>query len=349
MELELAELVSGFDADVPIAEAWTPPSSWYTSPVALARERETAFRSSWQAVARRDQLVKPGAFVAGERCGEPYVVVRDEAGTLRAFFNVCRHHAAEVASGSGCAERLTCPYHGWIYGLDGKLVKAPRLGPVKDFDRDHFGLVEMPVATWGPLVLVQLRSRAELGAEPEAPAHRYATLHAALADDDWSRLRFVAQRVYELNANWKVYVDNYLDGGYHVPILHEGLSGDLDLATYEVELFDTASIQRVDGEGGSERIGEGARYAWIYPNLMVNRYGPALDINIVLPQSAETTTVRFDYWFEETEGSEAHRFMAESRARSREARVWRPRRPVRNSSALQKQRGEKLLSALWRK
>ena len=73
---------------------------------------------------------------------------------LRAFFNVCRHHAAVVADGAGCARELTCPYHGWRYGLDDRLKKAPRLGGAKNFKASDFGLVTMHVTTWGPLVAI---------------------------------------------------------------------------------------------------------------------------------------------------------------------------------------------------
>ena len=128
-----------FDPSIPIERAPTPPSSWYTDPEVLERESETLFQRTWQFVARLDQVEEPGQFVSGRFLSVPWVLTRGEDGELRAFFNVCRHHAAEVASGSGCVESLTCPYHGWRYGLDGRLQSAPRLGAAQDFDRAAFG------------------------------------------------------------------------------------------------------------------------------------------------------------------------------------------------------------------
>src|SRR4029453_13944477 len=119
-------------------------------------------------------------------------------------------------------------------------------------------------------------------------------------------LQFVARRKYTLACNWKVYVDNYLDGGYHVSYLHKGLAGQLDLDSYKTEIFERYSIQSGAGAGGSseksatdfsERIGDKVLYAWIYPNLMINRYGPMVDPNWVTPKGNAETDVIFDYYF----------------------------------------------------
>ncbi len=141
-----------FDTSIPIEEASTPPASWYQDPKYLTLEEEKVFRRRWHFVGRVDQVQKPGDYFAGQLLSDPYVVVRGDDGELRAFFNVCRHHAAVVADGEGCAKELTCPYHGWRYALDGRLRKAPRLGPAKNFNVAEFGLVPMHVTTWGPLV-----------------------------------------------------------------------------------------------------------------------------------------------------------------------------------------------------
>jgi choline monooxygenase len=222
------------------------------------------------------------------------VLVRGTDGELRAFFNVCRHHASCVASGAGNVERLVCPYHGWTYDLDGKLRKAPRLGAVDDFDRDAFGLVPMEAGVWGPLAFVRL------GAGGETLADAMRPLDGRLAA---SGLRFVTRRSYDIECNWKVFVDNYLDGGYHVSHLHAGLASQLDLESYHTEIDGRVSLQ-LCAAGGGERVGTGAVYAFVYPNFMINRYGPIMDTNWVVPLGPERTRTIFDYYVEEPAASD---------------------------------------------
>lgn len=320
MSLErLRTELSRFDPSIPIERAWTPPASWYVLPEFLDLERTNVFRRSWQAVGRLDRVSRPGDYFAGCLVDDPYVVVRDDSGTLRAFHNVCRHHAAQVCHGEGSLTELTCPYHGWTYRLDGGLSKAPRLGRNELFDRDRFSLKPAAVAAWGPLVFIHLGE----DAPPLEP--QLAELGPRLtAMKSWD-LKFAARRTYEMRCNWKVYVDNYLDGGYHVAVLHKALAGQLDLATYDTEMFERVSIQscrspeETPAETGgdfAERIGAEALYAFVYPNFMLNRYGPILDTNWVVPLGHDRTHVIFDFYFEATEGAKAREFIERSLAAS---------------------------------
>src|SRR4051794_24126405 len=119
----LEELLDQYDASLPLSEAWTLPGAWYTDARILELERRAVFGASWQLVGRTEQVAQPGHYLTGEIAGEPVVVVRGNDGRLRAFFNVCRHHAAAVMTEpAGCAERLRCPYHGWTYSLAGELL-----------------------------------------------------------------------------------------------------------------------------------------------------------------------------------------------------------------------------------
>jgi choline monooxygenase len=297
----ISDEVARFDPKIPLESAWLPPKSWYNAGRFHTLERDTVFKNNWLIAARGDQFVKAGDFVAGSIAGEPYVVTRDEDGTLRAFYNVCRHHAAQIAVGAGCAESLVCPYHGWTYALDGRLLRAPELGAVKNFDREQFGLVPMHVEEWCGLVFICMAER------PRPLDHDLAEVGSRLSAMGMDRLQFVARRKYTLACNWKVYVDNYLDGGYHVSYLHKGLAGQLDLDSYRTEIFERYSIQSGAGAAGkkegtpgsdfAERIGDRVLYAWIYPNLMINRYGPMMDTNWVIPRGHDETEVIFDYYF----------------------------------------------------
>jgi choline monooxygenase len=318
-----------FDAAASIQAAATPPASWYVEPEFLELEKHAVLCSSWQPVGRLDQAERPGEFFSGVFMGQPYVVLRDTGGELRAFHNVCAHHAAQVACGEGHTSELVCPYHGWTYALDGRLRSAPRLGRVEGFRVADFGLKPIPLATWGPFVFLFF------GPGPRPLAEDLGPLTARVPLESIQRLRFVARREYEIKCNWKVYVDNYLDGGYHVAHLHRGLAGQLDLEGYRTELSPRMCIQscaagKSDGAAATpsidpldfaERIGPGATYAWLYPNFMINLYGPIMDTNWVVPLSENRTLTVFDYYFAETEGPTAQQFIKRSLAASHQVQV----------------------------
>ena len=193
------------------------------------------------------------------------------------------------------------------------------MASVTRFDRDRFSLKPAAVAAWDPLVFIHL------GDDPAPLLPQLAPLTPRLQAMHTAALKFVARRSYALRCNWKVYVDNYLDGGYHVSVLHRALAGQLDLDTYRTEVFDHLSIQSCrtpeeapEAGGGdfAERLGTEALYAFVYPNLMLNRYGPILDTNLVLPTGPEQCEVVFDYYFLETEGEAARAFIERSIAAS---------------------------------
>jgi len=280
-----------FDPDVGLERAVTPPSSWYREPAILDLEWERVLGRAWQPVARREQLEHPGDFVAGDWLREPYLLVCGDDGEVRGFSNVCAHHATVLLSGAGRCERIVCPYHGWTYDLEGRLVRATGAGGMHGLERDRRALAPLPVARWGELYFVSWC--------PHLPFDASA-IDARIWAGSQGPLRFVAEREYTVECNWKVVVDNYLDGGYHVPVLHRGLASSLDLASYRTEILPHAVIQRVDTPDAcaDPRIGEGAVYAWLYPTWMVNRYGPVLDVNCVVPVSATRTRVRFEFYFE---------------------------------------------------
>jgi choline monooxygenase len=257
------------------------------------------FQASWQMVGRGDQLGEPGAFVTADVAGEPVLVVRGADSVLRAFFNVCRHHAAAVA-GEACgrAQALRCPYHGWTYGLDGALKGAPEFEGVEGFDRARHGLVPMAVSEWEGFVFVRVSEQG-----PSLPEF-LGTLASQASPLRLSRLRFFERRSYELGCNWKVFVDNYLDGGYHVPHLHKGLMSVLRYADYAIENGERHCLQSspmeshaAEAETSSVRAGARAHYFWLYPNFMINVYEGVMDTNLVLPLAVDRTRVVFDFFF----------------------------------------------------
>ena len=304
----LNDIISGYDSNAPLAEAFTIPAPWYTDERVFELEKQTVFSRSWQVGARLDQLREPGHYVTTEISGEPIVIVRGSDGELRGFFNVCRHHAAAVMTeAEGRATQMRCPYHGWTYSLEGELKGTPDFAGVCNFDRAQNGLKPVEIAAWEKWVFVTL------DAKQRSPLNNSnSSLTDFLGDDliqqikvlGFETLYWVEQRRYSLNCNWKVFVDNYLDGGYHVPHLHKGLDSVLDYSNYTIEngaRFSLQSSPMVSSdhhdEVGAVRTGGRALYYWLYPNFMMNYYEGVLDTNLVRPLAVDRTEVVFDFYF----------------------------------------------------
>ncbi|XP_071939979.1 choline monooxygenase, chloroplastic-like [Coffea arabica] len=188
---------------------------------------------------------------------------------LSTFHNVCRHHASLLASGSGQKSCFVCPYHGWTYGLDGTLLKANRISGIKNF-KVHVR----------KFLLIKMRSPYQAGVFP-----------------------FYVVVAHGLVLCLQVFCDNYLDGGYHVPYAHKGLASGLKLESYSSIVYEKVSIQKCDGDATEsapdfDRLGSKALYAFIYPNFMVNRYGPWMDTNLVVPLGPRKCQVIFDYFLD---------------------------------------------------
>lgn len=301
MSQSLADLLNLYDASASLEEAFTIPAPWYLDRRIEQAEREEVFGTNWIAVGRTDQVEMAGQFFTVEIAGEPLVVVRGSDGKLRAFFNVCRHHAAAVANvPCGTVQHLRCPYHGWTYGLDGSLKGAPEFAGVCNFDRGANGLVPVRVETWEQFIFVTLDAGAS------ALMTSLGDLPGRVATLGLGHLRFFARKTYSLECNWKVYVDNYLDGGYHVPHLHKGLSSVLDYKEYTIEIGGRYSLQSSPMVGsqehesfGATRTGDRAYYYWLYPNFMINIYEGVMDTNLVLPLTTDRCLVQFDFFFKD--------------------------------------------------
>jgi choline monooxygenase len=309
MSLSLTDLLNLYNAKAPLEEAYTIPAPWYLDERIEQLERERVFGRNWIAVGRVDQVATPGQFFTVELAGEPLVIVRGADGELRAFYNVCRHHAAAVANvPCGVAEHLRCPYHGWTYGLDGSLKGAPEFAGVCNFDRPKNGLVPVCVAIWEHFVFVTLDERAS------ALESFLGDLPARIAPLSLSHIHFFQRKTYTLACNWKVYVDNYLDGGYHVPHLHKGLNSVLDYKEYTIENGEHYCLQSSPMVTSEEhasfaatRTGDRAYYYWLYPNFMINIYEGVIDTNLVLPLAPNKCLVQFDFFFSDiSDAKEKH-------------------------------------------
>jgi choline monooxygenase len=297
--MSVAEILAQYNAKAALPDASTIPAPWYVDPRIAELEAQTVFSKTWQMVGRVEQVEKPGQFVTATVAGEPIVVVRGNDGVLRGFYNVCRHHAAAVVTEPcGQASILHCPYHGWNYGLDGSLKGMPEFEGVKNFERQQNGLLPVKADTWEKFVFVNLDPQA-------APLSDFlGGLIKRVAPLGVSKLQYFDSRTYDIACNWKVFVDNFLDGGYHVPHLHKGLSSVLDYKAYTIENEDRYCLQsspmvagNEDAATSSTRQGDRAWYFWQYPNLMINCYEGYMDTNLVLPVDVDHCRVIFDFYF----------------------------------------------------
>jgi choline monooxygenase len=214
----------------------------------------------------------------------------------------------------GRAAQLRCPYHGWTYSLEGELKGTPDFSGVCDFDRASNGLVSVDIAEWENWVFVKLVQGVAMSLQDFLGDDLVAeTSRLQLKDLHWFE-----RRHYHFDCNWKVFVDNYLDGGYHVPYLHKGLDSVLDYSNYMIENGEHHCLQwsPIVSEGAEEqtgavRKGDRALYYWIYPNFMINWYDGVMDTNLVVPRGVDQTEVIFDFYFPDVMSEDARRASVE--------------------------------------
>ena len=287
--------------DQPLARAETLPSAWYVEPRFHALDREAVFARSWQYVGHAGRVAQEGMVLAADVAGHPVVVVND-GGTLRAFYNVCRHRGGPLVTGDCRRDRVfKCAYHGWTYRLDGRLRGVPAMDRVELFDHRDYGLVSLPVAVWEGLVFVTL--------DPAVPPLEtiFAGIRERIAPVRLGDLAFAHRVEYDVACNWKTYVDNFLEG-YHVPIVHPELMKLYDYSSYETEVFDWYSLQVSPLSGEANLYDDGSGRAWYYhvfPNFMLNILPGRLQTNMVVPAGPERCRVVFEYFYADVDDARA--------------------------------------------
>jgi choline monooxygenase len=310
------------DVNEQIECAHTLASRFYVDPSILEIEKSKIFRRTWQLVGTLHQtcgevngvkrtIAEPETFFTTDLAGEPIVVVRDKQGTLRAFSNVCRHRAGPIAQGSGCKNVLRCGYHGWTYTRDGRLIGTPDVEGVEFFDRSTMGMVPLRLETWEQFIFVNFDLNA-------APLEKFlGEIPRQARGFQFEGLQLAERRDYVIDCNWKVYVDNYLEG-YHIPIAHPGLMREIDYSQYRTETFryysqQFAPIRAMKEEDQAARAyapGAGSRnealYFWVFPNLMLNIYPDNISTNLIVPISHEKTLTIFEWLFHDVSSPEIH-------------------------------------------
>lgn len=296
----------------PLERAETVPSAWYTQQEIFDLELEAVFAHTWQFVGASAQLREPGSHLLAQVGREPIIVVRGKDNIIRAFYNVCRHRGGPLATEDGCSSMLQCKYHGWTYTLDGALRGVPDFDRVELFDKKDYGLIPVELTEWEGLLFVALTTPA-VTIEDVLRGARERIQNASIKE-----LQFYKRDSYEVNCNWKAYIDNYLEG-YHVPIVHPELMKIYDFRKYVTETDEWYSLQHSPLDTGedlySKRVREGvtreALYYFIYPNFMMNILPGRLQTNLVIPIAPNKCRVVFEYYYEDIHSSDSLTLIAE--------------------------------------
>jgi phenylpropionate dioxygenase-like ring-hydroxylating dioxygenase large terminal subunit len=207
------ETLESSDGD--IATACTLPPACYTDDDFYRFEQEALFNHEWLCVGRQSQVSEPGDYFTTRIIGEPIIVVRNRAGEIRAMSAVCQHRAMLVAEGAGNTRGFVCPYHHWVYSLNGDLVNAPAMERTCDFDKKSVRLAAFKVELWQGFIFINF----DPAAEPLAP--RLSAVAAAIANFDLAHAQGGAPMTGQFPWNWKVMFENNNDG-YHASKLHQG-------------------------------------------------------------------------------------------------------------------------------
>ncbi len=295
----------------PTGEAGGLPNGAYTDWDWMRLEADQLFARTWTCIGLVSDVPNPGDVSPVTVAGRPLVLVRDKQGALRVFHNVCSHRGVQLVRAPQTGKPLlVCPYHSWSYRLDGALHKTPHFGGHGDHttgchDRAKMGLKPVRAAEWAGLVFVNLSGDAVPFADHIAPlAERWRHF-------DFSLLRHGETLPFEINANWKLVIENYIEH-YHLPTVHPNLNRYSGLDVH----YQITSDANYVGQGSSNyapkdgavgvlpmfpnlpvEVRKRAEYICLFPNVMIGCLADHVYSFIVLPERPDFCRERFDFFF----------------------------------------------------
>lgn len=283
----------------------------YVNPRWYGVDLEAIIAKTWQWVCHVEKLREPGAYVTIDIAGKPVAVVRDKEGVLRAFYNVCKHRAHALLSGEGNVNRIMCPYHAWVYKLDGDLVRAPHTENLEGFSARDICLDQVQVEEFCGFVYVNLDGNAPSLASQTGELETEIRHWAPDIDD----LTFGHRLTYDIKSNWKNVVDNFLEC-YHCPTAHKDFCTLVDMDTYKVTTHGIYSSHMADAGKTSNSAYDVSNAAvrthavwWLWPNTCLMRY-PGRSSMIVLniiPAGPDRTFETYDFFLETKDVTEAEK------------------------------------------
>lgn len=277
---------------LPLSQAFTLRSEWYTEQYVFDEEIKQIFSSKWVFLCLEQKIPSVGSYTVLQYLHHPVIAVRDRNKAIKVYYNVCRHRGGPLAYHDGIATTnvLQCQYHGWTYLLDGSLRGVPQFDKVDLFDKKDFGLIEIPSIVVNSMVFLCF------GEPTEDIPTIVSTVNQKLPPNYFSTKKYHTTVEYIVDANWKVYADNYLEG-YHIPLVHPTLNTMLSYRNYKVETTNEFVLQYSPITSSEEN--ELALYYFMYPSMMLNILPGRLQTNVIIPISTQQCKVIFDYYYDE--------------------------------------------------
>jgi Rieske 2Fe-2S family protein len=296
----------------------TLPARYYTDAELFRREIDSFYFKDWICAGRADTIPAPGDYFLREIAGDSIIIVRTEAGSIEALHNVCRHRGTRLCSASegSFAGRIQCPYHGWTYAFDGRLLGAPHMDSIGFLHADY-PLHKLHTGVWDGHIFVNAQPH------PEPLSTQLADLPARFAPWRMAELRLKKRIVYDIRANWKLIVANYNEC-LHCPLLHPALNRLTDYlgsdnetpqATYiggSMGFRGSAETMSLDGKRRRDYLpglGEGERtkvcYFSIYPNLLLSLHPDYMMTHTLWPRAVDRTELVCEWYFHPDELAKA--------------------------------------------
>ena len=291
--------------------AFTMPARYYTSPELFLREREYLLETQWVCVGRVERLSEPGSYFLQAIGAESIIVLRDRKGTLRAFYNVCRHRGTRICSTpeGRFGETIQCPYHAWTYSTDGRLIGAPHMQDAEGFDKAEFPLKSVAIQQWDGFLFIHL------GRNPTPFAEALAPLIGRFERFNLADLRIGRRIEYEVASNWKLIFQNYSEC-LHCPVIHPELSSLMPYTSGANDLVEGLVLggymlisepnrsMTMTGRACGLPLGElstddmrRAYYYTIFPNLMLSIHPDYVVYYMLWPEAVGRTKVVCEWMF----------------------------------------------------
>jgi carnitine monooxygenase subunit len=299
---EVRHIASGYDPDP--GHSMSLRAEAYVDQKWADVELQSVFRKTWQWVCHVEKLREPGNYLSATVAGMPIALVRDRDGALRAFYNVCKHRAHELLSGSGTTRNIVCPYHAWTYSLAGNL-KAARRTEGMEFNKSEICLDQVQVEEFGGMVYVNLDPTAAALGEQACDLAEEIAFWAP----DVAKLTHAKRLSYDVATNWKNVIDNFLEC-YHCHIAHKEFVDLVDMDTYEVRTHGIWSSHFAEAGKHANAAYDvsGASVTdhavwWLWPNTCLLRYPGRGNFMVfqVVPAGPDRTLETWDFYFETPE------------------------------------------------
>ncbi len=283
--------------------SFTLPARWYTDNAFYDREKVAIFYRSWIYAGHKSQLQSTGDFITTRIHEQRVFIIRDKAGELRAFYNVCQHRGHELVSGAGRKKTaIVCPYHAWTYGFNGELIRARNTEKMKRFNKCDFALKPVGVEEFCGLVFINLNPEAKPLHQQVPGLEEEIRSFCPRVDD----MIFAQRDIYDVASNWKVMVDNFLEC-YHCHTAHRDFVDLVDMKTYRSSSNGIYSrhvshaVKSTDSSAYKFKKGEvdfGYAGWFLWPNLTIWIYPGEPNISILqMTPAGVDRTIEFQDWF----------------------------------------------------